>query len=71
MAIPCNPQALGGEIDLGVAHVPEDRQKFVMVASFTAAEVSSLGYQNRAPFAKGPLMAWRCRARYAASYGKF
>ncbi len=52
----------------GVAHVPEDRQKFGMVASFTATEVSALGYQDRAPFGNGGLMHWGASLRQTADH---
>ena len=42
----------------GVAHVPEDRQKFGMIASFSATEVSVLGYQNQPPFGYSGLISW-------------
>jgi simple sugar transport system ATP-binding protein len=37
---------------LGIAHVPEDRQRFGLVAAFEARESAVLGYQRRAPFAR-------------------
>jgi ABC-type uncharacterized transport system ATPase subunit len=39
--------------DLGVAHVPEDRQRQGMVASFRASETSILGYHGRPAFSRG------------------
>jgi ABC-type uncharacterized transport system ATPase subunit len=41
---------------LGVAHVPEDRHRQGMVASFRAAETSILGYHDWRPFSRGGLM---------------
>ena len=37
---------------LGVAHVPEDRQRQGMVAAFRASETSILGYHELAPFSR-------------------
>ncbi|MGB0785563.1 MAG: ABC transporter ATP-binding protein [Alphaproteobacteria bacterium] len=42
----------------GLSHVPEDRHKFAMVESFSATEVSALGYQDRKPFSSGAWMTW-------------
>ena len=64
-----NGQAFSGKGDQtawvraqGLAHVPEDRQKFGLVARFTATEVSALGYQDRTPFSgtglRRGLMRW-------------
>lgn len=58
-ALSPNGGRAGAVRDLGVAHVPEDRQKFGMVATFNATEVATLGYQDRAPFSNAGLMAWR------------
>ena len=56
----------------GVVHVPEDRQKFAMVASFTATEVSALGYQDQEPFGTKGLMDWsRARAQTQAQMEAF
>ena len=38
-----NPEQLR---NLGVAHVPEDRQKMGMIAEFSASETALMGYQN-------------------------
>ena len=38
-----NPKQLR---ELGVAHVPEDRQKMGMIAEFSASETALLGYHN-------------------------
>jgi simple sugar transport system ATP-binding protein len=35
---------------LGLAHVPEDRHRYAMVAPFEAAETAILGYHNNPPF---------------------
>jgi len=40
---PLNPQQLR---NLGVAHVPEDRQRMGMISEFTASETALLGYHN-------------------------
>ena len=40
---PLNPKQLR---ELGVAHVPEDRQKMGMIADFSASETALLGYHN-------------------------
>ncbi len=40
---PLNPKQLR---ELGVAHVPEDRQKMGMIAEFSASETALLGYHN-------------------------
>jgi simple sugar transport system ATP-binding protein len=42
--------------DLGLAHVPEDRQRQGMVPSFRASETSILGYHRRQPFSIGYLL---------------
>jgi simple sugar transport system ATP-binding protein len=39
--------------DLGVAHIPEDRQKRGLALDFTVAENAALGRQRRPPFARG------------------
>jgi general nucleoside transport system ATP-binding protein len=51
--------------DLGVAHVPEDRQRQGMVAAFPAAETSILGYHELQPFSHhgllhGPAVGAHC-----------
>jgi ABC-type uncharacterized transport system ATPase subunit len=43
--------------DLGVAHVPEDRIRQGMVATFRASETSILGYHTQPPFSRGYLMS--------------
>ena len=40
---PLNPEQLR---NLGVAHVPEDRQRMGMIADFSASETALLGYHN-------------------------
>jgi len=42
--------------ELGLAHVPEDRQRQGMVPTFRASETSILGYHRRRPFSSGGLM---------------
>ena len=41
---------------LGLGHVPEDRLRRGVVASFSAAENTLLGYQDRPDFNRGPLL---------------
>jgi ABC-type uncharacterized transport system ATPase subunit len=41
---------------LGVAHVPEDRQRRGLVAAFAASETSVLGYQHERPFCRRGLL---------------
>ncbi len=41
---------------LGLAHVPEDRQRQGMVAAFRASETAILGYHHNPPFAQNYLM---------------
>ena len=60
-----------GRRKLGLAHVPEDRLRVGVVASFTAQENGVLGYQDRAEFNCGGLMAGRairadCERKMAA-----
>jgi general nucleoside transport system ATP-binding protein len=49
-ANPINPAIVR---DLGVAHVPEDRQKLGMVTDFAAWESAILGYHRNSAFQKG------------------
>jgi len=42
--------------NLGVAHVPEDRQRQGLVPAFLASETSILGYQDREPFCHNYLL---------------
>jgi ABC-type uncharacterized transport system ATPase subunit len=42
--------------DLGLAHVPEDRQRQGMVAAFRASETSILGYHEQPPFSRNYLL---------------
>ena len=53
-ANPVDPSALR---DLGLAHVPEDRQGRGLVLPFTASESSILGYQGRRDAGEGVLLA--------------
>jgi len=46
---------------LGVAHIPEDRQWRAMVGDFSAEENVALGRQAQAPFAKGLFIDFRGR----------
>jgi simple sugar transport system ATP-binding protein len=43
--------------ELGLAHVPEDRLRMGVVASFSAADNAILGYHNRAAYQRGPLLS--------------
>jgi simple sugar transport system ATP-binding protein len=47
---PLNPQELR---NLGVAHVPEDRQRMGIISDFSASESALLGYQNDKEINKG------------------
>jgi simple sugar transport system ATP-binding protein len=42
--------------DLGLAHVPEDRQRQGMVAAFRASETAILGYHEQPPFSRNYLL---------------
>ena len=44
--------------DLGIAHVPEDRQNLPWFLALQPPKYLAWGYQDRAPFAKGALMDW-------------
>jgi simple sugar transport system ATP-binding protein len=52
---------------LGVAHVPEDRHRYGMVAAFEARESSVLGYQHRAPFTRHQLLDPAAMSRHCGS----
>jgi len=52
---------------LGVAHVPEDRQRYGMVAAFEAAETSILGYQSEPPFCRHYLLDGPAVDRHCAT----
>ena len=52
--------------DLGVAHVPEDRQRQGMVAAFRAAETSILGYHEQPQFGRHFLLRAPAVAAYCA-----
>lgn len=51
---------------LGVAHVPEDRHRYGIVAPFQATETAVLGYHNDAPYSSGVLMHHRAMAAHCA-----
>ena len=53
-ASPADPSALRG---LGLAHIPEDRQRRGLVLPFTASESSILGYQDGRSAGAGILLA--------------
>jgi general nucleoside transport system ATP-binding protein len=53
--------------ELGVAHVPEDRLRYGMVAAFQAAETSILGYQEEPPFCRHYLLDGPAVGRHCAS----
>lgn len=46
-------------MDLGVGHIPEDRQQRGLILPYTLYENSILGIHHRAPFAKNILMNYR------------
>jgi ABC-type uncharacterized transport system ATPase subunit len=48
--------------DLGLAHVPADRQRRGLLLDFDLAESSLLGARWQAPLARGPWRAWLDRA---------
>jgi ABC-type uncharacterized transport system ATPase subunit len=52
--------------DLGVAHVPEDRQRQGMVAAFRAAETSILGYHEQPQFGRNFLLRASAVGAYCA-----
>ncbi|HJQ58012.1 MAG TPA: ABC transporter ATP-binding protein, partial [Vineibacter sp.] len=52
--------------DLGLAHVPEDRHRYAMVAPFDATETSVLGYHNAPPFSDKGLMHHRAMQGHCA-----
>ena len=49
---------------LGVAHVPEDRHRYGMVAPFEARETAMLGYHHRAPFTHHGLLDQAAMSRH-------
>jgi simple sugar transport system ATP-binding protein len=49
---------------LGLAHVPEDRHRYGMVAPFEARETAMLGYHRRAPFSHHGLLDHRAMSRH-------
>jgi general nucleoside transport system ATP-binding protein len=51
--------------DLGVAHIPEDRQARGLILSFTLAENLVLGKQHRRPFSKGGMLCLPCIREHA------
>ncbi|MCW5744794.1 MAG: ABC transporter ATP-binding protein [Alphaproteobacteria bacterium] len=52
---------------LGVAHVPEDRHRYGLVAPFEAAESALLGYHDKAPFSSHGLMHHRAMVDHCAA----
>ena len=61
---PSNP----GEMrKLGVAHVPEDRHRYAMCPSFSAAETSVLGQHRDAPFTRKGLLDYAAITRHCAA----
>jgi len=52
-ARPCGPAQIGR---LGLAHVPEDRQRLGLVTGFPAWESAILGYQRDRKYGFGPVM---------------
>ncbi|WP_421996609.1 ABC transporter ATP-binding protein [Reyranella sp.] len=61
---PCDPAEMRA---LGVAHVPEDRQRQGMVAAFPARETAILGYQFQPPFSHHHLMDGPAVGRHCAA----
>ena len=51
---------------LGIAHVPEDRQRDGLIAAFTIAENMVLDTYYDARFSRGPMMDWNAVNRSAA-----
>jgi simple sugar transport system ATP-binding protein len=51
--------------ELGIAHIPEDRQRRGLLLDLDLAENSILGAHGRPPVAVGPLRAWLDRAAIA------
>jgi ABC-type uncharacterized transport system ATPase subunit len=54
---------------LGLAHVPEDRQRRGLALDLSVAENAVLGVQDRPPFAVGPRRLWLDRAAIARRAG--
>ncbi|CAN5872120.1 ABC transporter ATP-binding protein [soil metagenome] len=52
--------------ELGLAHVPEDRQRQGMVAAFQASETSILGYQGEPPWCRNYLLDGSAVGRHCA-----
>ena len=52
---------------LGLAHVPEDRHRYAMVAPFDATETSVLGYHHEPPFSGKYLMDHRAMAGHCSN----
>ena len=63
-ASPADPSALRG---LGLAHVPEDRQRRGLVLPFTASESSILGYQDEREAGEGVLLSLATMRRRCAA----
>jgi general nucleoside transport system ATP-binding protein len=55
----------GRRRELGIAHIPEDRQRRGLLLDLDLAENSILGAHGRPPVAVGPLRAWLDRAAIA------
>jgi simple sugar transport system ATP-binding protein len=51
--------------DLGLAHVPEDRQRHGLVGSFSLADNLVLNRWNSKPYAKGIVRNWRAVVQHA------
>jgi simple sugar transport system ATP-binding protein len=51
--------------ELGLMHIPEDRQKAGLVTAFSAAENAILGYQHEKAFGSGPFLSPRAIAAHA------
>jgi simple sugar transport system ATP-binding protein len=53
---------------MGLAHIPEDRQRMGLIPDFTIAENMVLDSYYNAPFSNGPNVNWRTVADWAATY---
>ncbi|HEY5598343.1 MAG TPA: ATP-binding cassette domain-containing protein, partial [Kiloniellales bacterium] len=63
VAAPCGPDEMR---QLGLAHVPEDRQRRGVVAPFSVAESAILGYQREPAYSRGPILDSDAIGRHCA-----
>jgi simple sugar transport system ATP-binding protein len=54
-----------GMLDLGVAHIPEDRNTNGLIRSFPIASNIIMGYHRRPQFLNGKFLDWKAIGRYA------